>query len=304
MITETIPDALDGQRVDRVVAMLASITRSESAALIDAGAVTLDGTVARAGSVRVKVGQELSFEPPDPAAVATIEPDPSIQFTVIYADDDVVVVDKPEGLVVHPGSGHDSGTLVHGLVARFPEIAEVGEPERPGIVHRLDKGTSGLLMVARTDAAYESLVDQLVDHSATRGYLALVWGHPTTTAGLVDAPIGRSRRDPTKMAIVADGKEARTRYEVLRTFDMPEHFALVRCELETGRTHQIRVHLSAIGHPVVGDPIYRGDRRAFRVARPLLHAAHLEFDHPITGERMGFDAPMAADMAAVLAQLS
>jgi 23S rRNA pseudouridine1911/1915/1917 synthase len=219
---------------------------------------------------------------------------------VVHADADVVVVDKPAGLVIHPGSGVDRGTLVNGLLHRFPEIASVGDPARPGIVHRLDRGTTGLLVVARTPAAYEALVAQLSAREVERQYAALVWGVPDSPAGLVDAPIGRSARDATKMAVTADGREARTRYEVRRTFTGPAPTALLSCRLETGRTHQIRVHLAAIGHAVVGDATYGGRRPAIPLDRPFLHAERLSFDHPVTGERMTFESPLPADLRAVL----
>ncbi|MCU1345805.1 MAG: rluD [Acidimicrobiia bacterium] len=300
---EVIPEALDGQRVDRVVAMIGSVSRAVAADLIAQGAVTLAGEVVAAGSARVKLGQELSVEFGSTTEEVALEPDPSVVFEVVYADDDVIVIDKPQGLVVHPGSGHLTGTLAQGLLARYPEIAGVGDPARPGIVHRLDKGTSGMVMVARSPRAYDSLVGQLSTHTAGREYLALVWGHFTSPNGIVDAPIGRSRRDPTKMAIVAHGKIARTRYEVAAEYEYPEALALVRCWLETGRTHQIRVHLAAIEHSVVGDPQYRGARRAMPVDRPMLHAARLSFEHPGTGEPMSFESPTPADMAAVLSTL-
>jgi 23S rRNA pseudouridine1911/1915/1917 synthase len=221
----------------------------------------------------------------------------------VYADDDVIVVDKPQLLVVHPGAGNATGTMVAGLLARFPELHGVGEPERPGIVHRLDKGTSGLLVVARTAAAYESLVEQLSTRTVERRYLALVWGAPSPATGVVDAPIGRSRRDPTRMAVSATGREARTRYEVQRRFVEPIDASLLECRLETGRTHQIRVHLGAIGHPVVGDPRYRGARASFAVPRMFLHAHALAFDHPRTHERVSFESPLPADLQGVLDRL-
>jgi 23S rRNA pseudouridine1911/1915/1917 synthase len=194
--------------------------------------------------------------------------------------------------------------MVAGLLARFPELAGVGEPERPGIVHRLDKGTSGLLVVARTPAAYESLVEQLSSRTVERRYLALVWGLPEPATGLVDAPIGRSRRDPTRMSVSATGREARTRYEVQQRFTEPVGSSLIECRLETGRTHQIRVHLAAIGHPVVGDPRYRGARASFPTPRMFLHAHALAFDHPGTHERVTFTAPLPADLQGVLDRLS
>jgi 23S rRNA pseudouridine1911/1915/1917 synthase len=300
---ETVPAALDGQRVDRIVSMLTGLSRTEAAALVASGGVRVDGRPV-AGKLRVLEGQELDIDEPEAVGTARLEPDASVDVPVVHVDDDVIVVDKPEGLVVHPGSGHEAGTLVHGLLARYPELREVGDPQRPGIVHRLDKGTTGLLVVARTPDAYDDLVEQLSSRSVERRYVALVWGWPEAASGVIDAPIGRSPRDPTRMAVVADGREARTRYEVSRQFESPVRCALADCGLETGRTHQIRVHLSAIGHPVVGDAQYRGRREGLSASRPMLHAARLSFDHPGTGERVSFESPMPADMAALIATLS
>jgi len=184
----------------------------------------------------------------------------------------------------------------------FPEIAEVGEAHRPGIVHRLDVGTTGLLIVARTQRAYEAFVDMLAAREVTRRYTALVWGRPAAPVGTIDAAIGRDPRDPLRMAVVASGKPARTNYRVERTYSDPE-VSLVTCELETGRTHQIRVHLQATGHPVVGDPSYGGARAPLAFGRPFLHAGGLEFEHPFTGEQMAFRAPLPADLDAVLSRL-
>lgn len=231
------------------------------------------------------------------------EPDHTVEFAVAHVDDHIVVVDKPAGLVVHPGAGNETGTLVNGLLAQFPELTAVGELERPGIVHRLDAGSSGLLVVARTPAAAEALIAQFADHSATRVYRALVWGHPDALHGVIDAPIGRSRRDPMRMAVVADGRWARTEYRVLLEYDRPAELSLLECRLETGRTHQIRVHLSSINHPLVGDPIYGQRRPTLQVKRPFLHAAELSFDHPATGERVTFTSDLADDLAARLTTL-
>jgi 23S rRNA pseudouridine1911/1915/1917 synthase len=203
---------------------------------------------------------------------------------------------------VHPGAGNAVGTLVNGLLARYPEIAEVGEAHRPGIVHRLDVGTTGLLIVARTQRAYEAFVAMLAAREVTRRYTALVWGRPAAPVGTIDAAIGRDPRDPLRMAVVASGKPARTNYRVERTFSEPD-VALVTCELETGRTHQIRVHLQATGHPVVGDPSYGGARAPLAIGRPFLHAGGLEFEHPFTGEPMTFEAPLPPDLSTVLARL-
>ena len=298
-----VPDALDGERVDRVISLLTGCSRSAAAALVAAGAVLVDGRVVTTRSTRVAAGQSLTVPEVELEPVPA-EPDPSAVLVIVHEDDDVLVVDKPAGLVVHPGAGHDRGTLVQGALAHAPSLTGVGDPSRPGIVHRLDHGTSGLLVVAKTPVAYESLVGQFGSRSVDRRYLALVWGHPEDDAGLVDAPIGRSQRRPTRMTVSAAGREARTRFEVQRRFQEPVPTALVACTLETGRTHQIRVHLSAIGHPVVGDDQYGGVRPALRSDRPLLHAATLGFTHPVTGERLAFEAPLPPDFVAVLDSLA
>jgi 23S rRNA pseudouridine1911/1915/1917 synthase len=302
---EEIPAGLDGERIDRVVAMLTGCSRSEAADAIDTGTVRIDGRVATKGSLRVQAGQRVEVEG-DPVRVQ--EPptaDPSVVLQVVHEDDDVVVIDKPAGLVVHPGAGHQGSTLVHGLLARYPEVAGVGgDPVRPGIVHRLDKGTSGLLVTARNDAAHEALVEQLSDHLVDRHYRALVWGHLETPLGTIDAPVGRSRRDPLKMTVTATGREARTHYEVLATFDEPARVSLLECRLETGRTHQIRVHLRSIGRPVVGDDLYGGTRDTLPASRPFLHAAELAFTHPATGERVQFESPLPAELTDLLDRLA
>jgi 23S rRNA pseudouridine1911/1915/1917 synthase len=220
-----------------------------------------------------------------------LEPDAGVDLAIVFEDDDVIVVDKPADLVVHPGAGGPIPTLVAGLLAHDPAIAQVGDPERPGIVHRLDKGTSGLLVVARSARAYEDLVAQLADRTVGREYLAVVEGHLANDRGVVEAPIGRSRRRPTMQAVTADGRPARTRYTVERRADEPIAASVVQCRLDTGRTHQIRVHLAAIGHPVVGDDRY-GAEHGGLIARPALHARRLSFDHPATGETMSFESPV------------
>ena len=302
-MNEVVPRALDGQRLDRVVAMVAGCSRSEAAALVDAGAVAVGGRAVTNRSHRVAEGDVLEFDAPDRRDGDRLSPDPSVAVPVAFEDADLLVVDKPAGMVVHPGAGQRRGTLVHGLLARYPEILSVGEPDRPGIVHRLDKGTSGLMLVARSQPAYEALVAMLGARAVERRYRALVWGEVDSPTGLVDAPIGRSARDRTRMAVTMTGKDARTRYEVVRTLHQPVRVTELRCTLETGRTHQIRVHLASIGHPVVGDARYGGDRQSLPVPRPWLHAEHLGLDHPITGGRMAFDSPLPSDLAAVLESL-
>lgn len=304
-LREEVPEALAGERVDRVVAMMSGRSRAEVAELIAAGEVLVDGREVTARSTRLQAGAVVEVEVPDLDAARRIAPDPAVVVPVVYEDEHLVVVDKPAGLVVHPGAGQQDGTLVHGLLARYPEMAEVGvDPVRPGIVHRLDKGTSGLLLVARTPAAYERLVAMLAARAVHRRYRALAWGHLASPTGLVDAPIGRSLREPTRMAVVERGKEARTRYEVLRRYDEPVEVTELACTLETGRTHQIRVHLRSIGHPVVGDVRYDGARQSLPLGRPFLHAEVLDLDHPVTGERLHLESPLPDDLQAVLDRLA
>lgn len=298
-ITEEIPAALHDERLDRVVALMTSFSRSEVASIIAAGGVVLDGVTASAGKVHVRTGQVVEIDVSLRPVAGAPQPDPSVELPVVYDDDDIVVIDKPSGLVVHPAPGHPDGTLVNGVLARYPEVAAVGDPARPGIVHRLDVGTSGLMLVARRQLAFDQLVAALANRDVTRVYDALVWGHPASPSGIIDAPIGRDPREPMKFAVVVGGRAARTRYSVSSTYRVPE-VALLRCALETGRTHQIRVHLAAIGHPVVGDAAYGGSRSALACPRPFLHAAHLAFTHPIDGRSMAFDSPLPADLVGVL----
>ena len=302
---EIVGSALDGLRLDRAVALVADVSRSVAARLVATGGVRLDGAVVTSGTRRVAEGESLAVHidlRDDPQPVA----DPDVVFGTVFEDPDLIVVDKPAGLVVHPGAGHDSRTLVHGLLARYPDIAGVGDPYRPGIVHRLDRGTSGLLVVARTERAHQLLVEQMRAHQPERVYCALVRGHPEAPSGLIDAPIGRSSRNPQRMTLTDRGRPARTRYTVERRYAQPARVALLECQLETGRTHQIRVHLRAIGHPVIGDPTY-GPRRAddaFGLSRPFLHARSLSFSHPISGQTVRAESPLPDDLAAVLASLS
>lgn len=303
-VTETIPASLADMRTDRVVSLIADVSRSAAAALIEAGAVTLDGVVVTAGKEKVENGQTITVDITKASGPELPAPDSSVMLDVVHIDDDVIVVNKPAGLVVHPGAGNKAGTMVNYLLAAYPEIAKVGDPMRPGIVHRLDAGTTGLIAVARTQQAYESLVEQLTLRSVTRVYSVIVWGIPASLNGVIDAPIGRDQRDPTRMAVVVDGRPSRTHYAVERSFHEPKEASLVECRLETGRTHQIRVHLASIGHPVVGDAQYGGVRAGLRAARPMLHARELAFDHPRTGERSSFSTPAPADFAALVAMLS
>jgi 23S rRNA pseudouridine1911/1915/1917 synthase len=300
-VREVIPPALAGERIDRVVAMLTELPRAEVAAMVEAGAVRVGGRTVERGSRKVREGEVVEIDVPDRPAVAALAPDPSVEVVIVHADDAVLVVDKPAGLVVHPGAGHVMGTMVQGLLARHPELADLppagaGESDRPGIVHRLDAGTSGLLVVARTPAAYHHLVAQLSSRQVHRQYRALVLGTVEANAGEIDAPIGRSERDPTQMAVATAGREARTRYEVRARSTDPIATTELTCTLETGRTHQIRVHLAAIGHPVVGDERYGGARPALPLGRPFLHAERLAFEHPSTGEVLTFTSALPADL--------
>ena len=299
----TVPAALDGERLDRVVSLLTGISRNRASAVIEEGLVLLDDDPVPTRSRRVHEGDELTVPQPVDEEAPGLEADPEVEFCVVHEDPDVVVVDKAAGIIVHPGAGRDHGTLAHGLLARYPELASVGSALRPGIVHRLDRGTSGLLMVARTSAAYASLVRQLSDRRVDRRYLALVHGCLETDEGYIEAPVGRSPRDRTRMAVVVGGREARTAYTVQARWDRPAT-TLLECRLETGRTHQIRVHLAAIGHPLVGDAAYDSSRAHHGLGRPFLHAGHLGFEHPSRGGAMAFDSPLPADLLAVLVELA
>jgi 23S rRNA pseudouridine1911/1915/1917 synthase len=303
-VVEPIPDALDGERVDRLVALVTGCSRAEASTLVGNGDVQLDGDVVTKASHRVHAGQVLALLASPERPVEQVVADPSVEVPVVAVDEEFLVVDKPAGMVVHPGAGHGGSTMVHGLLARYPELADVGEAMRPGLVHRLDRGTSGLLVVARTPEAYEALVDQLSSHTVARVYTALTWGHFEHPQGVVDAPIGRSRRDPLRMTVAVHGRPSRTHYRVDRPFDEPVAASLMTCELETGRTHQIRVHMASVGHAVVGDDLYGGVRHSFEVPRPFLHARHLEFVHPGSGEVVAFDSPLPAELQQVLDRLS
>ncbi|HLN15321.1 MAG TPA: RluA family pseudouridine synthase [Acidimicrobiales bacterium] len=300
----TVPSLLDGVRVDRAVALLAGVSRATAAELVERGAVELDGRPVTTRSAPLRAGASLSVALPE-TAEQIVEAEPDVVVPVVAEDEDVIVVDKPPGLVVHPGAGRERGTLVAGLLARYPELSELpaaglGDPARPGIVHRLDRGTSGLLVVARSARAYRSLTEQLAARQVHRRYLALVAGIVADERGVVDAPLGRSTRQPTKMAVVAGGREARTAYRVLGRDEGPPPVSLLSLELETGRTHQIRVHLSAIGHPVVGDDLYGRPDGRLAEGRLFLHSTELSFAHPADGRPVGFESPLPEDLAALV----
>ena len=247
----------------------------------------INGEVGRA-SDRVVTGDAVDYSTPETLPAVAIAAAPSVD--VVYSDDDLEVLNKPAGVVVHPAPGHLSGTLVHALLGRGGAWSTVGGKNRPGIVHRLDKGTSGLIVVARNDVSHRALSAQLADRTLSRTYLAIVRGRVKDDAGVLEGPIGRHPRDRKRMAVVAGGRFARTRYQVV---ERRRTHTLLRCELETGRTHQIRVHLATFGHPVAGDAEYGG--REEGVARPMLHAWRLKLRHPRTGKEMSFEAPPPRD---------
>jgi 23S rRNA pseudouridine1911/1915/1917 synthase len=306
-----VPAPLDGERVDRAVALLTGLARSAVAELVSEGRVAVDGQRVEVRSRTLVIGQTLRVDIA-PKVDEGPRGDAGVVFTVVYEDPHLIVVDKPAGLVVHHGAGHRGGTLVDGLLARFPELADLpsagaGDLDRPGIVHRLDKGTSGLLVVARNAAAFHSLSGQLREHTAGRHYRALVAGTIEDEAGVVDAPIGRSPRQPTRMAVTRGGRPARTAYTVVARYREPLESTLIEATLDTGRTHQVRVHLAAIGHPVFGDDRYWGTtprpgpgKLMLAPGRLFLHACRLSLDHPDDGERRTWESPLPPDLAAVL----
>jgi len=292
----------DGARLDQAVAGLAFVSRSQARRWIDEDRVRLSGRPTRA-SARVAPGDEIEAEPPEPLP-SRLEPEP-IPLAVLFEDADLCVVDKPAGLVVHPAPGHRSGTLVHALLHHCgDELSGVGGVQRPGIVHRLDKGTSGVMVVAKRDAAHRTLAAQFRDHTVERVYLALVRGAPRAESGRIERPVGRHPRDRKRMTTAAGGREAATAWRVLRRLPAGDRSRGDRTWLalrpETGRTHQIRVHLASVGLPVVGDPVYGRRARGASPGRPALHAAVLGFAHPRTGERMRFEAPLPPELAALL----
>ena len=282
-----------GERLDVFLARLArDVSRSQARRLIDDGLVTVDGRRERpshrlAGGDRVVATLPLGEEPELEAE--------HIPLTIVYRDEDIIVVDKPSGLTVHPAPGHPSGTLVNALLSIAPELAASRDKIRPGIVHRLDKDTSGLLVVARNERARTDLTRQLKGREVRKTYLALVHGIPQPAQGTIEAPIGRHPRNRKKMAVVAGGREAETKYRVREALD---RFALLEVEPVTGRTHQIRVHLAAIDHPVVGDAVY--GKRSSLVERQFLHAWRLAFSLPSSGRLVEFESPLAADLHTAL----
>jgi 23S rRNA pseudouridine1911/1915/1917 synthase len=282
-----------GERLDVFLARLArDLSRSQARRLIDDGLVTVDGQQERPSHRLAAGARVVATVPPREEAKLVAE---RIPLAIIYQDEDIVVVDKPAGLTVHPAPGHPSGTLVNALLSLVPELAASRDNIRPGIVHRLDKDTSGLLVVARNERARTDLTRQLKERQVRKTYLALVQGVPQPAQGTIEAPIGRHPRNRKKMAVVAGGREAETKYRVREALD---RFALLEVEPVTGRTHQIRVHLAAIRHPVVGDAIY--GKRSPLVERQFLHAWRLAFDLPSSGRMVEFESPLPADLRAAL----
>lgn len=290
-----------GKRLDEALACFgASLSRAKCQAMIKEGKVKVDGKLEKA-SLKLKVGQKIEFEDYE-APSCDLAPE-DIPLDIIYEDDSIIIINKPVGLVVHPGNGNPDGTLVNALLYHQKLLAPSSDPLRPGIVHRIDKDTSGLLAIAKTEEALLSLQTQLKDHSMHREYLALVLGIIPEEAGEISAPIGRDKTHPTKMAVVANGKEAKTYFSVKKRF-INADMTLVDCSLKTGRTHQIRVHMDYIGHPVIGDPLYgRGNRKLYDKGQ-LLHAYKLTLTHPKSGETMSFEAPLNPEFEAFLKTLS
>ncbi|WP_436638818.1 RluA family pseudouridine synthase [Microbaculum sp. FT89] len=327
-ISVRVPADAAGGRLDRVLAdLLPHFSRSRLQALIRDGRVTIGGRTIVEPKYRVNVTEaadtEVAVSVPPPAP-ATPEPQ-DIPLEVVYEDDALIVIEKPAGLVVHPGAGTPNGTLVNALLHHCAgSLSGIGGVERPGIVHRLDKDTSGLMVVAKTDTAHRSLAEQFADHGRTgvleRGYRTLVWGVPPRKYGTIDAPIARSPQNPEKMAVRANGRNAVTHYEVVDTFPGANGSpvaSLVECRLETGRTHQIRVHMAHIGHPILGDPVYAaGFRSKSRLltdaqrksletlGRQALHAYLLVFAHPVSGETRRFESDFPADLRALVDTLT
>ncbi len=316
MLELEVPETGAGARLDQWLAKeRIGLSRNRLQKLIDGGRVLVNGRVAKS-SHRLKTGDKLGLTvPPRRPARLVAEDQP---LTVVYEDDALLVLDKPAGQVVHPGAGVQSGTLVNALLHHAPGIATVGGAGRPGIVHRLDRDTSGLLVVAKTEDAYQVLVESLRQRTVRRIYHAIVWGDPGPADGIIDLPVGRDPKDRRRMAIIRGpgGKAARTRWRVLERYGLA---TLLEARLETGRTHQIRVHLAALRHPVVGDPTYSGRvkkvlslRQSERsladallrvLRRQALHAAELEFVHPITGQELSFRSELPVDFREALERL-
>lgn len=299
MTVETIQitEEVAGERLDKALAMLQTEwSRTLVSSWIEEGRITINGNVPKA-KYKVKLLDQIVVDVPAEEDLAILPQD--LQLHIVYEDDDVAVVYKPKGMVVHPAPGHLSDTLVNGLLHQVSPLSDLNGELRPGIVHRIDKDTSGLLMIAKTNVAHENLVQQLVDKTVTRKYKALVHGRIAHDKGTIDAPIARDTRDRQKQAVADNGKHAVTHFNVLERF---EEYTLVECQLETGRTHQIRVHMNYIGFPLVGDPKY-GPKKTMDVGGQVLHAGVIGFVHPITNQYIQFEAPLPKDFEEILQQL-
>ncbi len=294
-----VPEGLDGERLDVALTRLFGLSRGQAADLISSAAVLVGGRQA-AKADRLQAGDVLDVTLPAPAGPATAAPQPVAGLTVVYEDDDIIVVDKPVGVVAHPTPGWSGPTVLQGLLAAGHTIATSGAAERQGIVHRLDAGTTGLMVVAKSERGYSALKRAFRDREVDKRYHALVQGHPDPLRGTVDAPIARHPAGDGRFAVVAGGRPSVTHYETLEAFRAA---SLIEVELETGRTHQIRVHMAAIRHPCVGDRMYGADpvlAASLGLTRQWLHAVRLGFAHPADGRRMEFSSPYPADLAVAL----
>lgn len=284
-------------RIDKALNdRLADYSRSQIQQWIKEQHVSIDGKVVKA-NYKVNAGDKVLIEIPEPEELDLVPE--NLDLEIVYEDEDVVIVNKPQGMVVHPSAGHPNGTLVNGLLYQIKNLSTINDVVRPGIVHRIDKDTSGLLMVAKNDRAHEALAKQLKDKTSLRKYVALVHGEIPHEKGRIEAPIGRSKVNRKMQAVIEDGKPAVTHFEVLKRF---EGFTLIELQLETGRTHQIRVHMQYIGYPVAGDPLY-GPKKTLKGNGQFLHAKLLGFEHPTTGEMMVFEAPLPEIFKKTLKQL-
>ena len=270
-----------GIRLDKALADLTELSRSQANEAIKNGNILVNGKAVKA-KYSVKEGDLVTYDLPEPEVLEYEAED--IPLDIVYEDDDVAVVNKPQGMVVHPSVGHTSGTLVNALMYHIHDLSSINGVVRPGIVHRIDKDTSGLLMIAKNDRSHQALAEELKDKKSLRKYLAIVHGNISNDRGVIEAPIGRSEKDRKKQAVTAKGKPAVTHFKVLERFG---NYTLVELTLETGRTHQIRVHMAYIGHPVAGDPLY-GPRKTLKGNGQFLHAQTLGFTHPTTGESLRF----------------
>ncbi len=287
-----------GERLDKITpAHVPDLSRAMAQRLIKAGEVTVNGRPSKP-SYRVQVGDEIVVRVPIEMP-APVVPE-NIPLDVIYEDDALLVVNKPAGMVVHPAYGHASGTLVNAVLAHCPQIADVGGPDRAGVVHRLDKDTSGLILIAKDDVTRAALQRQFKRRQVAKTYLALVEGQMQPREGVVEAPVGRDKRQRKKMAVVRSGREARTLYRAIEYF---ANYTLLEVRPHTGRTHQVRVHLSWLGYPIVGDAVYGRHRQRLLRGRHFLHAARIRFSHPATSEEVEFEAPLPPKLATVLDQL-